>query len=392
MEPSNALKAIQLAILYIKDDNVDRLTKVMNIMPLDQLRDESEVLLSTFLSVCAGYDRPDAARLILDAWKVIYPEEEQIQLKSKLFMMNGINIPTLAFVSLMDKDFTYVELMDDLMAADNSEEVATACEKADKVFGSQPYSTYDIVREHASELGNWRVEEYAIASMEEIAPFAPKPNWVRNYTDGPLVLESEMYIPQTGEIPFEVPPDDEAVELLTKGLTQLGISVDDLEMAKSALGARLAVSTKEEKIELLKPIMQNQAQQIMAGDLLLFRLFGPANPLVNQDLTKPGKSNLYGGCRMHLCEVFDFDFEENYVVDWFNGVCETCHLRIAHRWYAVRKPRGMGGWVGAYCKWDCVRESMIEYEEEPDLLTHELINIFEQQINEKGIQDRLPDK
>ena len=129
----------------------------------------------------------------------------------------------------------------------------------------------------------------------------------------------------------------------------------------------------------------------MAGDLWLFRLFGLSNPLVNQDLTRPGKSNLYGGCRMFLCDVFDYDDEDHYVKDWFTGVCESCHLRIAHRWYALRKPRAHGGWLGEFCSWDCVRESMVEYEEEPDLLVHELINIFEAEINEKGIQDRLPE-
>ena len=388
---SNSLNVIQLAIVYIKDDNMAGLEKVLNVMPLEKLGDEAEVLLSTFLSVCAGYDRPDAARMILDAWSVIYPDGEKIQLKSRLFMMNSINLSTLAFVTLMDKEFTYVELMDDLMAADNSEEVVTACNRADEVFGPQPYATYEIVKEHSAELGNWRVEEYAISSMEETAPFKEKPGWVQNYTKKDLVPESELYVPETGEIPFEVPTDEEAVELLTKGLTQLGISVDDLEMAKTTLRGKLATSTKAEKISLLKPIMENRAQEIMAGDLWLFRLFGPANPLVNQDLTRPGKSNLYGGCRMFLCDVFDYDDEDHYVKDWFTGVCESCHLRIAHRWYALRKPRAHGGWTGCYCSWDCVAESMVEYEEEPDLLVHELINIFEAEINEKGIQDRLPE-
>jgi hypothetical protein len=392
MEPSDALKAIQLAIVYIKDDNIEGLGKVLDIMPLDQLREESDVLLSTFLSVCAGYDRPDAARLVLEAWKVIYPEGEQIQLKSRLFMMNEINVPTLAFVALMDKDYTYIELMDDLMAADNSEEVVSACSKADQVFGTQPYSTYDIVRQHSEELGNWRVEGYAIASMEEIAPYAPKPEWVQNYTKGPLLPESELYVPETGEVPFELPTDDEAVEMLTKGLTQLGISVDDLNMAEDTLRQRLSISTRAEKIGLLKPIMENQAQEIMGGDLALFRLFGPANPLVNQDLTRPGKSNMYGGCRMFLCDVFDYDEEDHYVKDWFDGVCGICHLRIPHHWYAVRKPRDHGGWIGCYCSWECVRNSILEYEEEPDLLAHELINIFEREIYDKGIQDRLPNK
>lgn len=389
MDLNNSLKAIQLAIVYIKDDNIKGLEKVLSVMPLDKLGDESDVLLSTFLSVSASYDRPDAARMVLDFWSAIYPEIETIQLKSRLFMMNSINVATLAFVALMDKDYTYVELMDDLMAADNSEEVVSACNKADQVFGPQLYTTYELIKDHASELGNWRVEEYAIASMEEVAPYAEKPKWVKNFTDGPIVPESQLYVPETGEIPFEIPPDDEAVELLTAGLKQIGISIDDLEMAKQTLRDKLSISTRAEKIALLKPIFQNQAQEIMGGDLWLFRLFGPANPLVNQDLTQPGKSNMYGGCRMFLCDLFDYNTDDHYVEDWFKGVCESCHLRIAHRWYAVRKPRPHGGWTGAFCKWQCVRDSMIEYEEEPDLLTRELINIFEREINEKGIQDRL---
>ena len=391
MDVSKALKAIQLAIIYIKDDNIKGLEQVLNTMPLEKLRDEADVLLSTFLSTCAGYDRKDAAKLVLNAWKVIYPEQEKIQILSRLFMLNVINVPTLAFVALSHKDYTYVELMDDLMMGDNSPEIVIACGKADQVYGSQPYSTYEIVKQHAEEMGNWRVEEYAIANMEEIAQYAPVPKWVKNYTDAPILRESDLYVPETGEIPFEIPPDEEAVELLTKGLTHLGISVGDMDRAKETLLQRLSVSTRAEKISLLKSVMENQAQKILGGDITFFRLFGPANPLVNQDLTLPGKSNLYGGCRMFLCDIFDWVEDDNYYADWFTGVCGSCYLRIRHRWHAIRKPRPHGGWTGNFCNWNCVRKSMVEYEEEPDLLTHELINIFEQQINEIGIQDRLPD-
>jgi hypothetical protein len=348
MDVSKALKYIQLAIVYIKDDNIRGLEQLLNVMPLDKLKDESDVLLSTFLSTAAGYGRKDAAKLVLDSWKVIYPEQEKIQILSRFFMMNAINVPTLSFVILSYPDYTYIELMDDLMAADNSPEVVTACAKADQVFGPQPYETYKIVMQHAEEMGNWRVEEYAIESMEQTAPYVDRPEWVKNYTDMPLLKESDLYIPETGAIPFEIPPDEEAAELLTIGLTQQGISVGDLDQAKEALLERLSVSTRQEKIDLLRPIMENQAQKILGGDKTLFRLFGPANPLVNQDLTLPGKSNMYGGCRMFLCDVFDWVKGDNYYADWFQGVCESCHLRIKYRWYAVRKPKPHGGWIGCY--------------------------------------------
>ena len=388
MSVSKSVGVIQLGIIHIKDDNVKGLGQVLNALPLANLGNQADSLLSLYLSVCATYGRSKSVKIILGAWNVIYPKEEKIQILSKLFMMNNINLPTLSFVILSHDDYTYIEAMDDLMLADNSPEVITACGKADEIFGPQPYETYKIIREHAFEMGNYKVEEYAIANMEETAPYAPIPKWVKNYTDKPLVKEDEMEIPKIGDIPFIVPPDEEAVEILTKGLTQNGISAGDLDQAREFLLEKLSTSTRQEKINILKPVMENQANQILSGDKVLFRIFGPANPLVNQDLTLNTPSSKYGGCRMFLCDIFDFDEEFNVVLDWFRGVCDECHLRIRQRWHAVRRPRPHGGWEDAFCSWKCVRESLVPDDRE-NLLARELINIFEKKINETGIQDRL---
>lgn len=390
MSVSKATSIIQLAILYIKDDNMKGLQQVLDVMPLDQIGKQAETLLSTFLSVCATYGRVNAVDIVLDAWKVIYPPEEKIQILSKLFLINQINLPTLAFVILSHKDFTYVELMDDLIAEDSSPEIITACNKADQIFGPQPYETYKIIHEHAYELDNERVDEYAIERMEEHAPYAPLPSWVKNFTNQPLVSEDDLMkeVEET-EVPFEVPTDEEAVELLTKGLGYLGISVGDLDRAKEYLLEKLSVSTRQEKIEMLKPVMENQANTILSSDNRLYQIFGPSNPLVDQDLTLNTPSSKYGGCRMFLCDVFDYNDEFDYVEDWYSGICENCHLKIRHRWHALRRPRPHGGWVGSFCSWKCVRESVHWEGQEPDLLTHEMINIFEKKTNEIGIQDRL---
>ena len=387
---SKSVGAIQLGILYIKDGNIKNLKNVLNALPLDKLNEQGDPLLSLYLSVCASYGRAKAAKTILKAWKVVYPEEESIQILSKLFMINDINLATLSYVILSHNDYTYIELMDDLMLADNSPSVTNACAKGDEIFGLQPYETYKLVKEHAFVMGNYRVGEYAITRMEETAPYAPIPKWVKNYTDKPLVTESELEKDvKMVDVPFEIPCDEEAVELLTKGLTQNGISVENLEQTELYLLKLLATSTKKEKIELLRPVMENQSNKILFGDKVIFRIFGPANPLVNQDLTLNTKSSKDGGCRMFLCDVFNFDFDFLYAYDWFENVCEECHLRIRQRWHAVRKPRYNGGWVGAYCSWKCVRESLMSDGQEPDLLTREIINIFEEQIKDIGIQDRL---
>jgi len=388
---SKATNVIQIGINYIKNDNSEGLEKVLNILPLDKLGKQGDTLLFTYLSVCAKYNRPELVKIILDIWEIVYPKEESIQILSRLFLLQGIDIHTLAFVILSHEDYTYVELMDDLMSADNSPEVITACGKADRIFGNQPYETYKIIREHSLEMKNYKVEEYAIDHIREVAPFAPVPKWVKNYTNKPIIKESEMEIPETGNVQFDLPTDDEAVEILTKGLSQNGIATSDIKQAKDYLRTFLSTSTRKEKIDLLKPVMENLANEVLSGEISLFRLFGPANPLVNQDLTLNTPSSKYGGCRMFLCDIFDYDFDLDYVVDWFQGSCEQCDLRIKHRWYAVRRPRPHGGWLGSFCSWKCARESIFSEDLEPALLTRELIKIFGEQTDETGIQDRLED-
>ena len=387
---SKANEVIQLAVVYIKNDNIDNLQKVLTVMPLDKLGDRSDNLLSIFLSVCAGYGRKDAAKIIIKAWKVIYPPEE-VNILSRLFLIGKINLATLAFIILSYDDYTYIELMDDLITLDSSPEVITACQKADQIFGSQSYETYKIVQEHAQRLENDNMEEYATDKMEETAPFASIPKWVQNYSEGPLVTETELEESVIiNPVPFEVPSDDEIVELLTQGLGNLGISVGDINRAKEYLLKKLSVSTRQEKIEMIRPVMETQAYKVLSGDKNLYRIFGPSNPLINQDLTLNTSSSKYGGCRMFLCDIFNYDSEFDYVVDWFRGVCDQCHLRIRHRWHALRRPRVHGGWEpGSYCSWNCVRESIFIDGNEPDLLGHELINIFEQETDKIGIQDRL---
>jgi len=389
MSVSKSTAVIQLSIVYIKDDNLVGLQKVLNVLPLDKLGDFSDKLLSNYLSVCAAYDRKEAVKIILKNWKAVYPPEEKMQILSRLFLIDQINIETLSYVVLNNETFTYVELMDDLIEFDSSPQIITACQKADKIFGLQPYETYKIVQEHAYEIGNDNVYDYATDKMEETAPYAPFPVWINGE---PLVTEKELMNITIDQAINKLPSDKEAVELLTKGLSHLGISVGELEKAKEFLLLKLSTSTKEQKREMLKPVMENETNLDLTKNRTLFRIFGPANPLVDQDLTLDTPSSKYGGCRMFITDLFDYDEEFDYVRDWYSGSCEQCHLKIKYRWYALRKPRPMGGWTGCFCSWKCVRESVFWDGDEPNLLQHELINIFEKEMTDTGIQDRLPDR
>lgn len=389
MKVSREVGLIAATVNYIKNDNIQLLQKSLDVMPLNEVPD-TDFLLASFLTVCAKFNRSQAVRIILKAWETVYPPDK-IQVLSILFLINAINLPTLSYAVLAHRDYSYVELMDELISYDNSPEVTIACGKADSIFGLQPYETYKIVRDHADENSNYRVQEYAEQKMRETGPYAAVPKWVQTY--GQIKTDKELQDMaakgETKSVSFTIPPDEEAANLLTEGLYNVGMPMAQMDQVRSFLLSKLSTSTRDEKIKLLKPIMENQAQLVLGGDIGLFRIFGPANPLVNQDLTLDTPSSKYGGCRMFLCDIFDYNEEYDMVEDWFQGYCEECNNRIRHYWHALRRPRPHGGWTGSYCSWKCVRESVMTDGLEPDLLTHELINIYERKIETIGIQDRL---
>ena len=404
---SKEFNVIGIAVESIKNDNLTELDKALKIMPIEKLKDPNETLLTTFLSLCAGYNRPDALKMILERWKVVYPDNDKIPLLSRLFLKNTINNSTLSYIVSVHPDFTYVELIDDLAEFDASQEVMIACARANEIFGQQKHETYKILKEHANEFGNFVVEEYMVDKIAETAPYAKKPDYVKNYIGDyypeykdKLPTEKELYEladkeskDEIKEENFVMPSNEEAVEILTEGLSRYGISFVEIEKTKEFLLNEVSKS-EERKKELLMPIMENQKQRNLETDRLLYWVFGGSNPLVDQNLTIDAPSYKYGGCRMFLCDLFDYNEEYDFVEDWFTGSCQQCLLRIKHRWYAVRKPRNMGGWEGCFCSWECVRKwevEMEDFEMEEDLLTKKLIDIYEEKTNKVGIQDRIGD-
>ena len=247
------------------------------------------------------------------------------------------------------------------------------------------------------------MEEYLIDKISETAPYAPKPQRIHNkiskfYSEFSDVLPTQEQLDQLAEkesridlSELETIGDEEAVEILTAGLENVGIAMTEIELAKKLLKQEFAKS-ENRKQELLQHVLENREQLSLESDRLLFWIYGPSNPLVNQDLTLDTPSAKYGGCRMFLCDLFDYNQEDDYLEDWFLGYCEECLLKIQYRHYAVRMPREHGGWQGCFCSWKCVedRQSFIETDsEEPNLLLRDMIEAFAKKTEEVGIQDRI---
>lgn len=397
---SKELNVIGIAVESIKNDNLNELDNALRIMPIEKLKDPAQNLFVTFLSLCAGYNRPQALSMVLDRWKVVYPDNDVLPIMTRLFLIVTLNNSALAYIVLSNPEYTYVELMDDLINFDSSQEVSVACARAEKIFGQQSHHTYKILRNNAREIGNYVVEEYMVDKISETAPFAPIPEYIKNhlanyYPQYKDKLPTESELDQLAEKQSEtvenitLPSDDEAVEMLTEGLSRYGISIEEIDDAKEII--REEISDPKKKKELLLPLLKNQNEQSLDSDRVLFWIYGPSNPLLDQDLTIDAPSYNFGGARLQLCDLFDYDEEYDYVVEWFTGSCKQCLMRIREKWHAVRKPRSMGGWEHCYCSWKCVKEDFEErenFEEEEDLLTERIIEAFEKKTKEVGIQDR----
>lgn len=393
---------VAIALQSIKNDDIEQLHRALRVMPIEKLEDNRETLLSTFLAVAAQYGRGEAAEHILERWKVVYLDNDKISMLSRLFMKMYITVPTLAFLVSVNPSYTYVELMDELCEWDSSEEVVTACGRSEEIFGQQPHETYKLLRDRAVELGNFRVEEYMIDKIAETAPAVIKPSRIHNrlaeyYPKFREQLPTQSELDELAEMDEGtkiradtiIHSDAEAIDILTAGLEDIGVAIEEIDLAKVLLQKEF---DRGRKAELLEPVLKNREQQDLATDRLLFWIYGPANPLVNQDLTVDTPSAKYGGCRLFLCDMFDYNEEDDYVEDWFLGYCEECLLRIPFRHWAVRMPREHGGWVGCYCSWRCVKDraSFIEQDRsEPNPLLGDMITAFEKKTEEVGIQDRV---
>lgn len=408
---SKEANVILVTVEAIKNGRLEELDRCLKIMPVESL-DVRQVdsLFSTFINLCTEYNRKECCRYVLDRWKVTFPEDEKTSMLTKLFMKRMVTEKSLAFVILsIYKDYTYIELMDELAEYDRSEEVITACLRADKVFGPQKLETYTIVRDNAVLHENYKLEEYAILKLEENAPFAEKPNYVKNYL-GELYPEYKNKLLKAKELDriaeeidmkgkeldkqimekIDEIPLEESLKLLTEGLENSGVSIVEIESAKKFLSSEL--ENPERKKELLMPILRAEREINLETDRVLFWIYGPNNQLVNQNLTLNTPSSKYGGCRMFLCDLFDYDEEEGEVLDWFTGSCDQCLKRIKKRCYAVRMPRVHGGWEGCFCSFKCVDDNNTEMEiktNDPNLLLRELITLYSEKVEEVGIQETL---
>jgi hypothetical protein len=188
---------------------------------------------------------------------------------------------------------------------------------------------------------------------------------------------------------LETPASEEACPLLTSD--QLKTLQKHEGEIREALTITYNNATVQGKLDMLGGLAPKIDQDRIQNDETLFRLLGPSNPILGQVLSQDDLETKPYGCRMLTCTDFDNEDEfgdldeDDQNVEWFAGTCEVCHLKIAKKIYALRRPLTFGGWKGTFCSFECLRKAVPLN----DVHNHFIIDLVENQLKDVGIQNRI---
>jgi hypothetical protein len=258
--------------------------------------------------------------------------------EARLFMQSVLPLEMLKFVAdSAPERFSLAANIDSLISLDSNDEVYDACRKTLAILGDTDYPSWVNFANEADFQGNAMVWLFCQHQARRCAPFAPRPQYMREITERAL---------------------------------------ETLAPDKKLLFKQQETSDGEQEYD-----MQAIAEQAKkrAEDPELFRVWGPSNLLLgaNPDDVIDGTADL----RMFTDDRFTPEDQGT----WFTGSCDNCWLRIKSARYAVRKPIESGGWKGQYCSWDCVRQDCADFE----VGAFEMSHYYQKQCAELGIYDHL---
>lgn len=374
----NTKELIGLASKSIRSKKPSEFLKWLNLMPIQSLKsDMADNLLHYFLDMARQVQNKEIVPIILREWSANYPPANKFPLTSYLFTQPIFGIDLLGFIFHQLSTITYTEIMLDLIDYDSLPVVSLACKRVDLIFGPQTLDLYNILLEKSK---NNRVSLYLEDKVKENASYQNTPKWME---------ESNKSMSQLiGELPPEtiIFDQEKLVNSLLKGLEEENINIDDINKAKEIIERRIAISTKKERELLMTDVNRANENETIQDDLELLRILGPVNPLLGSE---PDELR-WGGARMFISSIFNYDDETDSISDYFTGSCLECNLKIANRYHCLRQPRPTGGWLGCYCSWNCIRE-YLKKNEEANILLETMIKVYEDQMNIYHVYDRIDD-
>jgi len=418
MEPVNLVESIPstnpvLAVIElinqaIENEQNDKVAKYLALLPLGEniAVDKINRLMVDFLNTAYESSNLGAALAITEVWAAANVMEERFSTVAYIFTLDGLSDGFFKFFVQLFPSIKYTDLVAEFVTQDGSPRILRACQRADFAFGQQELGVYDVlmglINQQKLEEGesNGAVKQFIIEHMKDLKAASAVPEWVKDFRplsalekeNTPLPFDDQLDKPIVGDITFALPPVSKAVDMLTNGLKLEGLGREKMQEVKAAVQQEYSMATIPEKIDMLKKVFTIKANYDLEADTQLFRVMGPANPLVGTDFTEGNECAKHGGCRMLVCLEFEnYDPDVGVIneegvegLEWFTGNCDECLNKIAAKHHAVRRPMMQGGWWGCYCSWKCVIENISE----PMPLVREMIRKIEKQLKDIGIQDR----
>lgn len=398
-------------------------TTLQTKLPLEQLEDEFyHSLLNHLLRVASSVSDWRMAKLVYEIFEEANEQQQTFPLFAEMFTLYDVSQPadesersdvpepgpyTDELLEIMIRhvlrgEYSAFELLSSLVEQDPTPGVLLAARRVIDLFSSIEEGVarerYAALFKKARQAENVPMATFFSDRLQEVSLYAPKPGYSLAAPDHSVPYEDEVPLPEPIPLGKIMEIDlERAVEVLTDGLRQDGVDLDQVDRSKEALRAQLQLSNAAEREALLGPALKSLGVELSIEAARpekldeIFRVVGPINALYGSDLAD--RENIccrYGGCTMFYCQQFEIadedDLDVEGDVDWFRGACDYCDLRIEERWHACRRPLIHGGWKGCFCSWRCVR--LFVDDAEPDLAVTSMIARVSAQLDVVGVLDR----
>jgi len=373
----------------------------------ENLQKETE----SILEILNKAERLDLINKFIDMMTEANSEENTVPYICKLLTYN-ISEDVLTTINQV-KGLEYYPLVDGLMEMHDENAVWSAITKIKILFPDDFLKNSLIDNDlrnllaKAEDLQNISIKQYigaliTVNTKKEIK----KPYWIVTKENEPIKTHKELVeklvIPEIK--PWVSSNTEKSVQRDVNYLVSLIDESIDLESAREDLTKKMSSMSAEERMENINWLRKNNSLMQLELEEEIFKVLGACLPWpdgINLEKESKDPCALFGGCRVWTCyeneninEDTGGDIIEDVVdrgllaeLEWFKGQCDgvNCQRKISYKHWAVRMPLEIGGWIGCYCSFECIRNDV----ESDNEVRMKLINGFEEIYNTVGIYDRV---
>ncbi len=381
----------------IVNDKPKDVTKYLNKLPLENIHpDRTDTYLNNILIQCLNLNRHKCCKAVMKRFFRLNLSEETFSTFCQMFSSMKFSERLLSFVMDSHPKESFLDLVSQYIENADTDENVIGMKRMDEVFGNQSLDTYEILFEAAYENEADSIAIYLAERVAELSPYINIPPWIKDFSTSssssnisPLTKTSRN-VSKLQSLTISGDGDEKALlgDLPESTSNPTIESINNLPIETDFYIPWIYDNAEDIKessdyIKSINDILRRKDVANTEHDINIFRILGPPNPPIRANIPLPSRNTVYDGPRMFICDQYDYD-EDDILSDWFQGSCIQCLMRIRKRWYAVRKPKVGGGWIGSFCSFVCMRNS----EEAENWLLMQMIDDLEKLMNEFGIQDR----